>query len=116
MQKFGVEFKVNEWRLFIDSSKRSLKAVLLNNGNNYASLPIGNSVHLTESCDNLELILTTIGYTADERMICGYLKVLCVLLVSRLVIPRTHVSCVNGTAQQEVKKQEAKTLNTEDIS
>jgi hypothetical protein len=104
MQKFGVEFKVNEWRLFIDSSKRSLKTVLLNNGN-CASLPIGHSVHLTESCDNLELVLTTIGYTADEWMICGYLKVLCVLFVSRLVIPRTHVSCVNGTAQQEVKKQ-----------
>jgi hypothetical protein len=27
MQKFGVEYKVNEWRLFIDPSKRSLKAV-----------------------------------------------------------------------------------------
>jgi hypothetical protein len=46
MQKFSVEYKVNEWRLFIDSSKRSLKAVLLHNGNNYASLPIGHSVHL----------------------------------------------------------------------
>jgi hypothetical protein len=46
MQKFGVEYKVKEWQLFIDSSKRSLKAVLLHNGNNYASLPIGHSVHL----------------------------------------------------------------------
>jgi ligand-binding sensor domain-containing protein len=26
MQKFGVEYKVKEWRLFTDSSKRSLKA------------------------------------------------------------------------------------------
>jgi hypothetical protein len=58
MQKFGVEYKVNEWRLFIDSSKRSLKAVLLHNGNNYASLPIGHSVHLKESYENLELVLT----------------------------------------------------------
>jgi hypothetical protein len=40
MQKFGVEYKMNEWRLFIDSSKRSLKAIPLQNGNNYASLPI----------------------------------------------------------------------------
>jgi hypothetical protein len=46
MQKFGVEHKVNEWRLFVDSFKRSLKAVILHNGNNYASLPIGHSVHL----------------------------------------------------------------------
>jgi hypothetical protein len=38
MQEFGVENKVNEWRLFIDSSKRSLQAVFLHNGNNYAAL------------------------------------------------------------------------------
>ena len=30
-----------EWRLFIDSSKRSLKCVLLHNGNIYGSIPIG---------------------------------------------------------------------------
>jgi hypothetical protein len=28
MQKFGVEYKMNEWRLSIDSSKISLKAVV----------------------------------------------------------------------------------------
>jgi hypothetical protein len=80
MQKLGIEYKVNEWRLFIDSSKRSLKAVLLHNSNNYASLPIGHSVHLKESYENLELVLTKIGYTAHDRMICGDLKVLCMLL------------------------------------
>jgi hypothetical protein len=77
---FGVEYKVNKWRLFIDSSKRSLKAVLLHNGNNYASLPIGHSVHLKESYENLELVLTKIGYTAHDWMICGDQKVLCMLL------------------------------------
>jgi hypothetical protein len=76
----GVEHKVNEWRLFIDSSKRNLKAVLLHNGNNYASLPIDHSVHLQESYENLELVLTKIGYTAHDWMICGDLKVLCMLL------------------------------------
>jgi hypothetical protein len=76
MQIFGVEYKVNEWRIFIDSSKRSLKAVLLHNGNNYASLPIGNSVHLKGIYENLELVLTKIGYTAHDWMICGDLKVM----------------------------------------
>jgi hypothetical protein len=60
MQKFGVECKVNEWRLFIDCSKRSLKAVLLHNGNNCTSLTAGHSVHLKESYENLELVLTNI--------------------------------------------------------
>jgi hypothetical protein len=46
MQKFGVQFEANEWRLFIHSSKRSLKAVLLHYGNNYVSLPIGHYLHL----------------------------------------------------------------------
>jgi hypothetical protein len=80
MQKFGVEYKVNEWRLFIDSSKRSLKAVLLHNSNNYNSLPIGHSVHFKESYQNFELVLTKIGHTASEWMICGDLNVLCMLL------------------------------------
>jgi hypothetical protein len=66
MQKFGVEYKENEWQLFIDSSKRSLKAVLLHNGNNYASIPIGHSVHLKESYENLVLELTKIRYTASD--------------------------------------------------
>jgi hypothetical protein len=70
MRKIGVQYKVNEWRLFIDSSKRSLKAVLLHNGNNYASLPKSHSVYLTECYENLELVLTKIGYTAHDRMIC----------------------------------------------
>jgi hypothetical protein len=80
MQKFGVEYKVNEWRRFIDSPKRSLKAVFLHNGKNYASLHIGHSVHLKESYENFELGLTKIGYTTHDWMICGDLTVLCMLL------------------------------------
>jgi hypothetical protein len=74
MQKFGIEYKVNKWRLFIGSSKRSLKAVILHNGNNYASLPIGHSVHLKEIYENLELALTETGYTAHDWMVGGMLK------------------------------------------
>jgi hypothetical protein len=80
MQIFGVEYKVNEWRHSIDSSKRSLKAVLLHKGNNYASLPIGQRVHLKGSYENLELVLTKREYTAHDWTICGDLKVLCMLL------------------------------------
>lgn len=41
MNEFGIEYNKEEWRLIIDSSKTSLKAVLLHNGNTYASLPVG---------------------------------------------------------------------------
>ena len=35
------EYKPEEWRLFIDSSKQSLKCVLLHNGNKFGSILIG---------------------------------------------------------------------------
>lgn len=43
---FNVTYNPSEWRLFIDSSKTSLKGVLLHNGNLFASVPIVHSVHL----------------------------------------------------------------------
>ena len=48
MSKFNITYDKDEWRLFIDSSKRSLKAVLLHHGSQYASVPVGHSVHLKE--------------------------------------------------------------------
>jgi hypothetical protein len=45
----------NDWRLFIDSSKGSLKAVLLHNGNKFASIPVAHSIHLKETYENLVL-------------------------------------------------------------
>ena len=43
------DYKSEEWRLFIDSSKRSLKCVLLHSGNKFGSIPIGHPVTLKES-------------------------------------------------------------------
>ena len=80
MAAFGIEYVPKEWRLFIDSSKRSLKAVLLHNGNNYASIPVGHSVHLKECYENLKLILNKVQYSDHQWMLCGDLKVICMLL------------------------------------
>ncbi|GFW25148.1 uncharacterized protein TNCV_2262061 [Trichonephila clavipes] len=62
------------------SSKRSLKAVLLHNGNRYASVPIGHSVHLKECYENLEFILNKLSYSDHKWTICGDLKVISMLL------------------------------------
>jgi hypothetical protein len=67
-------------RLFIDSSKGSLKAVLLHNGSKYASVPVGHSVHLKESYENLALVLIKLNYTDHRWIICDDLKVLSMLL------------------------------------
>ena len=48
--KLGVnEYKPEEWRLFIGSSKRNLKCVLLHKLNMYATIPIGHSTTLKEN-------------------------------------------------------------------
>lgn len=80
MRLFKITYEPEEWRLFIDSSKRSLKAVLLHNGNLYVSVPIGHSVHLKECYENLELVLTKIGYSNHNWTVCGDFKVISMLL------------------------------------
>ncbi|KDR19280.1 hypothetical protein L798_06074 [Zootermopsis nevadensis] len=44
MKEIGVTYDQKEWRLFIDSSKLSLKAVMLHNGNVKASVPVAHCV------------------------------------------------------------------------
>ena len=46
MMKLGYEYRCDEWRLFIDSSKASRKAVLLHNGNIHSSIPVAHAVQL----------------------------------------------------------------------
>jgi len=62
MEKLGITYNPENWRLFIDSSKTSLKAVLLHNTNKYASIPIAHSVYLKESYENVKTILDAIHY------------------------------------------------------
>lgn len=80
MQKFEIDYNPNDWRLFIDSSKTSLKVVLLHNGNRYAPIPIGHSVHLKEKYDNLELILNKIKYKDHNWSVVGDLKIISMIL------------------------------------
>jgi len=75
----GVEHSVEEWRLFIDSSKTSLKVVLLHNGNRYASVPVGYSAHMKETYENMSKLLEKIRYREYNWSICGDLKVVAIL-------------------------------------
>jgi hypothetical protein len=49
MEALGHQNNAPEWRLFIDSSKVTLKAVLLHNGNKYPSVPLAHVVNMKES-------------------------------------------------------------------
>ena len=67
-------YKPKDWRLFIDSSKRSLKCVLLHNGNRFASIPIAHSTKLKEEYDNIKTVLQRICYEEHQWSICVDLK------------------------------------------
>ncbi|XP_076799763.1 uncharacterized protein LOC143444861 [Clavelina lepadiformis] len=79
--KMGVpQYRPQEWRLFKDSSKRSLKCVLLHNGNSYASLPIGHSTKLKEEYNNIKTVLQKLDYDSHQWLICVDLKMVNFLL------------------------------------
>ena len=93
MHEFGIEYEKDAWRLFIDSSERSLKTVLLHYDDKYASVPIGHSVHLKESYENIQLILTKVKYSDHKWMIFGGLKVICMVLKQQAGLRNNHVFC-----------------------
>ena len=70
----------SEWRLFIDSSKRSLKCVLLHNRDIYGCIPIGHSVTMKEEYGNIKLIPDQLKYGDHQWLICGDLKMMNFLL------------------------------------
>ena len=81
LNKLGLSsYSPGEWRLFIDSSKRSLKCVLLHNGNKYGSIPIGHSTRMSEKQDNIALVLKKISYQDHQWVICVDLKMVNLLL------------------------------------
>ncbi|GBN57729.1 hypothetical protein AVEN_58151-1 [Araneus ventricosus] len=79
MKCFDIEYDPSEWRLFIDSFKTSLKTVLLHNGNSFASLPFGHSLHL-ENYNDLSMILEKINYQENRWIVCGDFKRLIMFL------------------------------------
>jgi hypothetical protein len=70
----------DEWRLFIDSSKVSLKAVLLHNGNVLPSIPVAHAFGLKQSEDSVKQLLQYIKYHTYKWNICLDLKVIALLL------------------------------------
>ena len=73
-------YKSSDWRLFIDSSKRSLKCVLLHNGNSYGAVPIGHSVGLREDYEDIKKVMKLLQYDKHNWIICVDLKMVCFLL------------------------------------
>ena len=62
MQTLSINHNPLDWRLFIDSSKLSLRAVLVHNGNTQPSILVRHSSHNNESFENMKILLEAINY------------------------------------------------------
>lgn len=80
MSALNCPYNSEEWRLFIDGSKSSLKAVLLHNGNALPSVPIGYSCIMKESYENMKILLHEIDYSHHNWSICADFKVIAILI------------------------------------
>ena len=56
------ECNPDQWRLFIDSSKLRLNAVLLHSGNSFPSVPLAHAANMKESYESMKLLLGKIEY------------------------------------------------------
>ena len=80
MQSLDQQYEPSEWRLFIDSNKTSLKAVLLHNGNRKPSVPIAYCTKTKETYEKMKQLLACIRYDTHQWHVCGDLKVIGLLL------------------------------------
>lgn len=73
-------FDPNEWRLFIDGSKTSIKAVLLHNGNVKPSVPVAFAIGLKEEYGTMKDLFRLIQYDDFKFKIVADLKVVAILM------------------------------------
>ena len=62
VEALGLIYSPVEWRLFINLSSKSLKAVLLNIGSKLTSVAVAHSVQLTENYENMKILLSSLKY------------------------------------------------------
>lgn len=79
MNAMNFEYNHEDWRIFIDSSKKSLKAALLYYDNTKNPIPIAYGMNIKESYDSIKLILDSVKYEDHKWRICCDLKVVSLL-------------------------------------
>ena len=79
-EKLGIVYNPSDCRLFIDASKSSLKAVLLHNKNQFASIPLAHSTCMKESYENIKILRSKLQNSTHTWKTCADFKVLNMLL------------------------------------
>ena len=84
MEVLSHEFNPDQWWLFTDSSKLSLKVVLIHNGNRCPSVPLAHAASMKESYKSMKLLLGKFKYDKFKWKLCGDLKVVALLFGMQL--------------------------------
>jgi len=84
MEVLGHECNPDQWRLFIDSSKESLKVVLLHDGKRFPSVTLAHAANVKENYGSMKLLLGKIKYDEFKWKLCGDLKDVALLLGMQL--------------------------------
>jgi len=80
MDTMHLGHRPEQWRLFIDASKTSLKAVLLHNGNKLPSIPVAHAPSTKEMYTTMNSILVEVDYKKYQWEVWGDFKVIAVSL------------------------------------
>jgi len=84
MEDLGHEYNPDKWRLFINSSKMSLKLVLFHNGNRFPSVPLALAANMKECYESMKLPLGKFKCDEFNWKLCDDLKVVALLLRIKL--------------------------------
>ena len=95
------EYSPQEPGLFIDSSVRSLKYVLLHNGNKYAFIPINNSTSIKEY-DYFKLIVEKLVHLEHQQEISVDRKMVNFFMGQQSGYTNIRVFSVCATAEKKV--------------
>ena len=80
MEILGQECNPDQWYLFTDKSKVSLKVLLFHNGNTFPSVPLTHEANMKEIYESMKLLLGKFKYDEFKWKLCGDLKVVALLL------------------------------------
>ena len=79
MGQLKLNYNTEDWRLFVDFSWISLKAVFQHNGNEKPSIPFAHTVHMKETYENMRNLLKVIKYEQFQWSVSADLKVIAIL-------------------------------------
>ena len=74
--EIGIDHKILDWRLFIGSSVKCLKAELLHNHNKFPTISGGHFGHMTEGYENVKSLSDMIKHTSHNWNVYGDFKML----------------------------------------